>query len=182
MGAVPAVDSISYTFEKANGVFDEQYVAEFWSRDLVGDGNTYWIRTFWNGQELNRPDELNVAWDAGFSEGGGVDGLIFIPPIRQAVTPARQEDENGDLEGALKDGDVLVVEVHSITHEAFQFLTQLNVQINRPGGFGELFAQPLSNVPSNIVSSDPNVDVLGFFNVSAVESNERTLIASQVPK
>jgi hypothetical protein len=178
MGDAPAVDSVTYTYEEANGIFDEQYIAEFWSRDLTGEDNTYWIKTFWNGQELNKPEELNIAWDAGFSEGGGIDGLIFIPPIRQGVTPASEEDEDGNFIGALKDGDSLYVEIHSITNEAFTFLSEMRIQIDRPGGFAELFAQPLSNLPTNISSSDKTETVLGFFNVALVKGNGRKLNAA----
>ena len=180
MFPVPVVDSITYELEEESAFSAERYAAEFWSRDLEGEGNTYWIRTYWNGQELSKPDEMNVAYDAAFSEGGTIDGLIFIPPIRQAITPDDEEDDNGDAVGALKDGDSLLVEIHSITKDAFDFLVQVNVQTNRPGGFGELFAQPLSNVPTNIVSSNANIPVLGFFNVSAVEGNSRVLKVSEL--
>jgi hypothetical protein len=180
MGAVPPIDSVTFTYEKANGVFDEQYVAEFWSRDLTGEGDTYWIRTYWNDQELNKPEEMNIAWDAGFSQGGGIDGFIFIPPIRQGITPSNEEDEDGNEVAALQDGDSLYVEIHSISHDAFRFLSELRVQIDRPGGFAELFAQPLSNIPTNISSSNSQEEVLGFFNVAAVKGTGRKLNANRV--
>jgi len=75
-----------------------------------------------------------------------------------------------------------VVEIYSITNEAFIFLNEMALQINRPGGFAELFATPLSNVPTNIVSSNPAETVVGFFNVSAVQSNGKQLDVSQIPR
>ena len=87
-----------------------------------------------------------------------------------------KHDENGDLKSPFAKGDSLYVEIHSITHEAFDFLNKTSIQINRPGGFGELFAVSLSNVPTNlVVQNDPNFPVLGFFNVSAVHGLGNTL-------
>ncbi len=59
--------------------------------------------------------------------------------------------------------------MHSISDEAFDFLNQVAIQTNRPGGFAELFANPIANVPTNITTVDANGPaVVGFFNVAAV--------------
>ena len=149
----------------------------------MGTGDTYWIKSFKNGLFLNKPQELNIAYDAAFAAGGNVDGLIFIPPIRDTINPF-DEDENDNFLSPFEDGDSVYVELHSITQEAFRFFQQVQIQTNRPGGFAELFAQPLANVPTNIVNGGPDLDVLalGFFNVAAVESNGKRLDVSQVPK
>jgi hypothetical protein len=61
------------------------------------------------------------------------------------------------------------VEINSITVQAFDYLQQVQVQTDRPGGFGELFARPVSNVSTNIVNLNKNgKKALGFFNVAAV--------------
>ena len=179
MTRVPEIDSISFRFEEEDFVFPDSYWAEFWSRDPLGPGDTYWIKTYKNGEFLSNPDEINIAFDAGFSEGGNIDGLIFIPPIRDAINPLDEVDD--EFVSPYKDGDNIRVELHSITNEAFTFLNELALQINRPGGFAELFATPLSNVPTNIVSSDPNETVAGFFNVSAVSTAQDQLDVSTVP-
>ena len=49
-------------------------------------------------------------------------------------------------------------------------------QTDRPGGFAELFATPLSNVVTNIIPSNENEEVVGFFNVSAVSGNGKKLV------
>lgn len=172
---VPPVDSISFTFEEEDGPFPEGYFAEFWSRDLPGEGDSYWIKTFKNGVYQGNPSEINTAFDAGFSSGGSIDGLIFIPPIRFSVN-SFDEDENGDLLAPYIPGDSIYVELHSITNEAFYFLNEVQFQTDRPGGFAELFATPLSNVVTNIIPSDENVEVVGFFNVSAVSGNGKRLV------
>ena len=172
---MPPVDSISFTFEEEDGPFPEGYFAEFWSRDLAGAGDTYWIKTFKNGVYQGKPDEINIAFDAGFSNGGSIDNLIFIPPIRFGVN-SFEENEDGELQAPFLAGDSIYVELHSITNEAFYFLSEVAFQTNRPGGFAELFATPLSNVVTNILPSDEKVEVVGFFNVSAVAGNGKKLI------
>jgi hypothetical protein len=156
--------------------FPDAYFAEFWSRDFIGSGDTYWIKSFKNGIYLNEPAEINIAYDAGFSEGGNVDGLIFIPPIRDAINPFEQ-DEDDEFISPFEDGDSVYVEIHSITNETFRFLNDVRIQTDRPGGFAELFAVPLSNVPTNIqyLGGDPQIVVAGFFNVAAVRSAGKTL-------
>lgn len=181
MNRVPQIDSITFRFEEENLFLDDSYWAEFWSRDPLGPGDTYWIKSYKNGQLLNNPDEINIAFDAGFTEGGNIDGLIFIPPIRDAINPL-DEDEDDNFLSPFEDGDSVRVEIYSITNEAFRFLNETALQTNRPGGFAELFATPLSNVPTNITSSDPEETVVGFFNVSAVSRSSSTLDVSRVPR
>jgi hypothetical protein len=142
--------------------------------DFPGVGDTYWIRSYKNGVFLNQPGEINIAFDAGFSSGGNVDGIPFIQPIRDGVNPF-DEDEDGNFLPPYEPGDSLYVELFSISNEAFVFLTELSIQTDRPGGFAELFAQPLSNVPSNVFAEDENLRVVGFFNVAAVSSAGRRL-------
>lgn len=183
MNPVPKIDSVSFKYEEETTFLPESYLGEFWSRDLVGEGNTYWIKSFKNEEQLEKPGEINIAYDAGFSKGGAIDNIIFIPPIREAVNPFDQ-DENDDFLSPYADGDSLYVEIHSINEDAFNFLTNVRVQTDRPGGFGELFAQPLANVPTNIENTNPNSSKIaqGFFNVGAVEVNGNRLDVSKVPK
>jgi len=166
LNRVPIVDSVTFEFEEEDSFFPEGYYGEFFARDPIGPGDTYWIKSFKNGNYLNKPEELNIAFDAGFSEGGNIDGLIFIPPIRDAVNPF-DLDEDDEIIVPYIPGDSLYVEIHSISNDAFFFLNELGIQTNRPGGFGEFFAVPLANLPSNIQSNSER-SVLGFFNVAAV--------------
>ena len=166
MNRVPPIDSITFRFEEANAFLEDSYFAEFWARDPIGAGDSYWIRTWRNGEYLGQPDEINIAFDAGFSQGGVVDGLIFIRPIRDGIN--RFEDEDGVFLSPYNIGDSIFVELHAISNEAAFFLNEVRLQTDRPGGFAELFASPLSNVPTNIVASDGETEVLGFFTVSAV--------------
>lgn len=162
-----AIDSV--TFEKDDSPFypENSYIAQFWATEPVGTGDTYWIRSYKNGMLLSKPSEINIAYDAGFSAGGSFDGITFIPPIRE-VNPNDVDEDDMPLSPYVV-GDSLYVEIHSITHESFTFLSQVIVQTDRPGGFGELFSTPLANVSSNIVKvSSGSLNAVGFFNVAAV--------------
>jgi hypothetical protein len=169
MNRVPEIDSLNFRFEEGNSFFPDSYFAQFFAVDPEGPGDSYWIKAYKNGAYLNKPGEINIAYDAGFSAGSEIDGINFIQPIRDAINPFEQ-DENDNFLSPYDPGDSVYVEIHSITNEAFYYLTQVAIQIDRPGGFAELFATPLSNVVSNIVNTSNDKVVIGFFNVSAVSS------------
>ena len=175
MKRVPPVDSVYFTFEPESSPFQESgYFGEFRAMDFVGPGDFYWIKAYKNDTILIRPFELNIAADAGFSPGGNIDGVVFIQPIQNAVNPL-----NDELDQIIPyvPGDSLYVEIHSITEEAWEFLNQVAIQTQRDGGFDEIFAEPLENVPTNIEveSGDTEEPVVGFFSVSAVSGNGRRL-------
>jgi hypothetical protein len=176
MGPVPELDSISFRFEESSSFYPENsYTSEFWARDLPGSGDTYWIRTYKNDTLLNKPSEISLAFDAGFSQGGNFDGVEFIPPIRSSINP-NNEDKDGNVLSPYLPGDSVYVEIHSITYATFTYLNEVVIQTDRPGGFGELFASPLSNVSTNIANVNPKGSkVVGFFNVAAVSGLGRKL-------
>lgn len=162
------IDSV--TFEKDDSPFypEDSYIAQFWATEPEGTGDTYWIRSYKNGEMLSKPSEINIAYDAGFSPGGSFDGITFIPPIREVNPNDVDEDDQPLSPYAI--GDSLYVEIHSITYAAFTFLNQVIVQTDRPGGFGELFSTPLANVSTNIRAVTlGQLKAVGFFNVSAVQ-------------
>lgn len=171
MGSVPPVDSLTFRREKGNSFIPDLYLAEFWAVDPVEPGDTYWIKTYKNGELLIKPSEINLAYDAGFSRGGNFTGVNFIAPIRRAINPFDQ-DSNNNLLSPYGVGDSLYVELHSLSEASFDFMTQVVTQTNRPGGFSELFATPLANVSTNIRNANGK-PVVGFFNVASVSGNGR---------
>ncbi len=178
MGRVPEIDSVTFRFEEEQDPFlPDGYFGEVWARDFEGVGDSYWIKAWKNDTLLNQPSEINIAFDAGFSAGGVVDGLVFIQPLRDGVNPFIETEDGAEFQFEVPYlfGDSLYVEIHSISNDAFFFLQRVIDETDRPGGFAELFATPLSNVSTNIVSEDPNVQVLGFFNVAAVSAMGRRL-------
>ncbi|MCG8331812.1 MAG: DUF4249 domain-containing protein [Chitinophagales bacterium] len=164
LNRVPPIDSITYEYDDDDV---DRIRTEFFARDLTGEGDTYWIKTFKNGMFLNKPSELNIAFDAGFSQGAAVDGLIFIPPIRRATnrTPDPDTDDNSDV-SPWAVGDEARVEIHSISNEAFFFLSTAQIQMT--SGNSGIFAEPVINTKGNIISEDEEEEVLGMFNIAAI--------------
>lgn len=171
MGRVPPIDSISFTEEMWGvGTGNTEPFANFWATDPVGIGDAYWIRSFKNGVALLKPSEINAAFDAGLSIGGQADGVTFLRPVRMRIN---SNDQNADDESIppIAPGDSIQVQIHSITVQAFNFLNEMRIQTDRPGGFAELFSTPLANVSTNVVNTNPaGSKVIGFFNVSAVST------------
>lgn len=169
MAPVPPIDSISQEYRTDEIAGPDGIYAQFFARDLVGLGNTYWIKTYKNNQFLNKPRELNLAAEAGFDSGSVLDGLIFIPPIREGVNRVPDTDAPDDSNVApWNPGDSLLVEIHSISILAFDFLSIARDQMTN--GDNTIFAIPLANTTGNVSSSAAGEDVLGIFNVAAVSS------------
>jgi hypothetical protein len=168
MGRVPPIDSLTFQLQEGNQFITDLYLAEFWATDPLEPGDTYWIKTYKNSVLLNKPSEINLAYDAGFTRGGNFSGIAFIAPIRTAINPFDQ-DTNNNLVSPYVVGDSLFVELHSLSEASFDFMTQVVIQTDRPGGFSELFATPLANVSTNISPANPSgKKAVGFFNVAAV--------------
>jgi hypothetical protein len=170
MGRVPEIDSITFFREEATQFTDEQFQAEFWSVDVEGEGDSYWIRAYKNGQLLNKPSEIITAYDAAFSKGGNFDNANFIVPIRRAINPFDEDPaDDSKILSPYVVGDSVYVEINAVTEAAFNFLNEVRIQTDRPGGFGELFSTPLANVSTNITNTATNGSkVVGFFNVGTV--------------
>ncbi len=165
---VPLIDSIGVEFRENEIFSPDGLYAQFFSRDPVGRGDSYWIQTFLNGDLLNSPQELNIAFDAGFDGGSGVDGIIFIPPIRELTN---RIDDDG-LQIPYDEGDTVLVEIHSISNAGFQFLETARDQINN--GNNGIFSLPQANTRTN-VSSEGGLPVVGFFNVAGVSESSRVI-------
>ncbi len=171
MNRVPVIEEIRQEFRDdelggADGIY-----AQFIARDLKGIGDTYWIKTYKNGNFLNKPEEINIAFDAGFSAGSEIDDIIFITPIRDFINPFPDTSEVDLSPWAV--GDEVMVEIHSITNEAFFFMELTRDQILN--GNNGIFAEPLANAKGNMVSETNEDDVLGVFCVSAVSSLSKVI-------
>ena len=166
MNRVPNIDSIGFEL-RVNEIFgpDGQY-ANFYSRDMPGLGDTYWIKTYRDGIYQGAPAQLNIAYDAGFDGGTGADGIVFITPIREFLNINEDGDDNIPYASA----EHIKVELHAINQGAFNFLQIARDQINN--GNNGIFSIPLANTKTNITASDNGV-VLGFFNVATVSVSER---------
>ena len=172
----PLVDSIGYEFfDDLVGQPDGHY-AQIYARDQPGEGDVYWIKTFKNGQFLNKPQEMNITYDGAFGPGAESDGELFIVPIRTGINRIPDfEDDAVDTDSLppYAIGDNIRVEIHSLTPEAYFYLFQIREQMTQ--GDNGLFATPITNVPSNIISQSPDAkeEPVGFFCVSLVSEVER---------
>jgi len=178
MDSVPGIDSITFEYnKKAVGFKEDWYYGEFWSRDLPGLGNTYWIKAFKNGKFMNKPEEINISYDAGGSAGSEIDGLVFIQPIRIAVNDF---GEGSNDPSPYTFGDELRVEIHAVSQDAWFFLSRVIDETSRQPGFAQLFANPLANSPTNIVPQNDSDQVIGFFSVASVSSYQTIMSKENV--
>lgn len=169
MNRVPEIDSITQEFREPELGNPEGIFASFFARDFPGQGDAYWIKTYKNGQFLNKPIEMNLAFDAAFDSGSSVDGIVFIRPIRELINRFPDEDTDDDFEvPPYASGDSIRVEIHSITEKAFDFLSIAKEQMTN--GDNTIFALPLANTKSNVTNVESGERALGFFNVSKVSS------------
>lgn len=180
LGRVPPVDSIEFSFNKKDLLVNEDYfTAEFKAVEPAGVGDTYWIKAWKNGYYLNKPGELNMAFDASFTAGQSVDGQQFIIPIRKDfINPLDKDPKNeNEILPPYVVGDSVYVEIHSLDPMAYEFLFGVYFHITRPGGFAELFSMPLANATTNILNIDKQSKTVaaGFFNVSAISGNGQKL-------
>ncbi|WP_173021463.1 DUF4249 family protein [Lewinella sp. W8] len=166
---VPVIDSISIQFEEESLALDEGLYAQVYARDFVGIGDTYFIRSTINDTLLQRPQEINIAFDATFDAGSGTDGIAFIFPIRFGINKL---DDNG-APIPLVDGDKVEVDLWSISTEAFAFLSIARDQITN--GDNGIFGIPVANSPSNVINVATEEPILGVFNVAAVSSAEKVV-------
>ena len=166
---VPQIDSIGQEFRDDEIFLDDGIYLQFYARDFVGLGDAYWIKAFRNGTYLDKIEELNLAYDAGFDAGTGIDGLIFIPPIRELVNPVDEDL----IPQPWDPGDHIRVEIHSMSTDAFNFMEIARDQI--ANGNNGIFGLPLANTNGNISRNDDGTMALGFFNIAAVSSLEKTV-------
>lgn len=160
MNQVPPIDSLIFVKRKLNPLSKKEgYRGEFYAMDIPNETDYYRIRFFRNGELQNKPTNIVTTQDGGFrtSSSGVTDGLMFIVPIRRSINP--------DSLYALN--DIVKVELHSLTVEAFSFWQILRTQVTNGG----LFATPPANVPTNIINTNPTGrTATGFFITSAVST------------
>jgi hypothetical protein len=174
MNRVPAIDSLVIEEREAELGLPAGIYAAVYARDFPGTGDAYWIKTYKNGAFLNKPFEINLAFDAAFDAGSGIDGLVFITPIRELINRFPDPDTDDDLDvPPWAPGDSIRVEVHAITVEAFDFMEIARDQMTN--GANTIFALPLANTRSNVVNMATGESALGFFCTSAVSVEGRVI-------
>ena len=91
LNRVPEIDSVVFRYEDGNSFIPQSYFASFFARDIVGRGDTYWIKAYKNNHYLSQPNEINIAFDAAIGIGSSADGINFIQPIRDGINPVETD-------------------------------------------------------------------------------------------
>jgi hypothetical protein len=168
MDSVPRIDSLKFVFQeqaiqgpdtlKAGYTIDQLLTRGTDgvlspTKDVKGEGTCYWFKSYKNDTLYNKPNQINLAYDAAF--GPGSDNVAFIPPIIFSLTPTR-----------LNLNDKVKIECWSIGLPAYYFLTLAQIQMTNEG----LFASPPTNVPANITNKnkDSKVKAVGWFGAASV--------------
>lgn len=147
MNRVPAIDGVGYEFDGSEETeFDDgtalfSYDILLFAQEPAGEGDFYLFKTFKNGDLMEEKLE-----DADFVEDELVDGNYI--------------DGASIGYGEFAVGDTIIVEMWSISEEAYDFFTAVSLETVWRGG---IFDTPPANTPTNIKGG-----ALGFFNASAV--------------
>jgi hypothetical protein len=165
MYRVPPIDSILYQASDASnrqsGTNKPEvgFDAQFFARDPRGAGDCYRVKFYKNDKLFNETDNLVLMYDSSFQKGAMADGLLFILPVRRAISPELYVEK-----------DKIKVELYSISEDQFNFYSQARLELNNAG----LFARPAANIPTNVVNTNLNSKTqgAGWFGVSAVSTLE----------
>jgi hypothetical protein len=151
MRPCPPIDSIQATFrDKLQGPQDTGFYLYYYGPENPGTGDYYRFKTYKNRKLLNAPSDLAFTNDQFLKENVYIDSLeINFFPFNQ--------------------NDTIRIETLSISEDMFFFFTELQAQINNAG----LFAQPPSNVRTNVKNKNPNgPPAQGYFGASGMSWSE----------
>ena len=133
------------------------YYPYIFAKDIKGQENYYWAKTYKNNVLYGQPGQMNFFQDAGdFAPDGDYIGVPnnFFGLI--------------DNKDPYHKGDVCTVEIYSINENTIDFLLQLQTQMtNSQAG---LFAVTPQNVKTNIQQISGTQQAIGWFNMAAVMS------------
>lgn len=149
---VPAIDLIEFeNFEDTDPETGEDIIVYYpvvVSNDPVENANHYRYKGYRNGILMNTPEELVLLSDQ-FNNGQELEHNI--PAFRLALT------------------DEIRIELHSLTHNAYQFLDLIKTQTTSLGSSsGTAPAKLVGNL--RYLDNVNNEIVLGFFGASSVQS------------
>lgn len=127
------------------------------------DGGGYW-------RFYREVGNLVIASESGGGDDGNL-GFTTEAPFTLPIAIAPNLVENERKYPAYFPGDSIKVEIYSITQEQLFFYDRLISELTNGsgGGFSGLFATPVTNIPSNIVNTNPNgKKALGWFGAASI--------------
>jgi hypothetical protein len=146
----PTLDSVHAQYHTKSPQYDSSgYYLYLYGQELPGLGDNAWIRVYRNQVPLSSASDLFVINDD-FTDGKYYSGVSI-----------RTHE-------AFKNNDIARVEIWSITKDAYNYLDQIQTQINNRG----IFQTTPANVPTNFLSTQTGIStqVTGYFIGSLVES------------
>lgn len=151
--SVPVITDIYYEFKEETIFEDEGYYVSIDTNEPLGVGDHYRWKQYVNGEYLNEPFDLLYASDE-FVDGNPILGFeVNLDPLEL--------------------GDHYRVQQLSISEEAFEFFSQLQLQT---AFVGSLFDSPPAALNGNIVNLNSNGKKgLGYFGVSSLSEEEITI-------
>jgi hypothetical protein len=164
------VDSIAFrsTSTDAYGQYPNDttspraYYPYIFAKDIEGQENFYWAKTYKNNILYGQPGQMNFFQDAGdFAPDGDYVGVPnnFFGLI--------------DNKDPYHKGDVCDIEIYSINENTIDFLLQLQTQMtNSQAG---LFAVTPQNIKTNIKQVNGTQQAIGWFNMGAISSKSQVV-------
>ena len=151
MRPCPPIDSVKATFrDERQGPSDTGYYLYYYGPENPGQGDYYRFKTYKNQKLLNTPSDLAFTNDQFLKE------TVYIDSLEINFFPFNRND-------------TIRIETLSITEDMFYFYTELQTQINNAG----LFAQPPSNVRTNVKNKNPKgPPAQGYFGASGLSWSE----------
>jgi hypothetical protein len=154
LSAVPPIDSLYFKYKEKSIFEDEGYYLFQNLKDPAGEKNFYRWKYYINGEFQNKAEDLTFVSDE-LVDGNEINDIQFEW-------------------GPLKTGDLVRIELISISENGYKYINVLEDQLLYGGG---TFARPPAPIKGNIVSkNNPSETVLGFFGVSSVYSKEILIV------
>lgn len=140
MKRVPEIDSLSYRWDN----YFKSYRILLYGQEPEGKGDNYMWHLYKNGEHVTPVLNLVQVVNDEFLDGNYIKGF---------------EVETWEHNFEFQKGDTIEVAMHSITREAFDFISGVFVEYNN----GQLGTRPPANIPSNVSQG-----AFGLFHASAV--------------
>ena len=138
------------------------------------------ISDFYGSKAIVEDNQLRIIHDE-TQRPNPLEGGIEYIPLDSAPFYLKQVTSGGITTTSVeKTPDSLYLELHAITPDAYFFLERLRQETDRPSGFGALFSTPPSDLPTNIICDDPEVPVVGFFNITNMSNIGRKVTEESI--
>jgi hypothetical protein len=156
LNPVSPIDTITYDFfvdqDEDTGEDVRVYFPIIFSSDPIEQINYYRYIAFRNGDKLNAPEEIFILDDR----------FINGQNLANEIPDFRYEAE-----------DTIVVQLHSLSRSAFDFLNLLKLQTTV---LGSSSGTAPASLTGNVFFQENNTPVLGYFGASAVSADTTVVI------